>query len=53
MGFYECIHDCEDQNYCVSIVSSLDDFQSTSWIFCEKHKLPENRIQIYNLFDFY
>lgn len=44
MGFYECIHDCgidEEGNncYCVSIGSSLDNFQSTSWsILCKKHK---------------
>lgn len=52
MGFYECIHDCGDNCYCVSIGSSLDSFQSTSWIFCAKHKDPNNRKVYYDLTNF-
>lgn len=59
MGLYECIHNCgldEEGNtcFCVSMGSSLDSFQSTSWqILCNKH----NNIRIgskfrYNLRDF-
>lgn len=49
MGFYECIYECGDGNYCVSIGSSLDNFESTSWIYCDKHKNCEN-ITIYLIF---
>jgi hypothetical protein len=52
MGFYECVHDCGDNCYCVSIGSSLDNFESTSWIFCEKHKDPKNRKTYYDLTNF-
>ena len=48
MGFYECVHDCDDDNYCVSISSSLDSFESISWIYCEKHKLSPNYYDIFN-----
>jgi len=49
MGFYDCIYDCGDGHYCVSIVSSLDNFQSTSWIYCDKHKHED---RVYDLFPF-
>lgn len=52
MGFYECVHDCGDNNYCVSIGSSLDNFSSTDWIFCPKHQSQENRNLTYNLCNF-
>lgn len=52
MGFYECIHDCGDNCYCVSIGSSLDNFESTSWIHCSKHKDPNNRSTYYDLTNF-
>ena len=41
MGFYECIYDCGDNNYCVNCASSLDNYRSPpSWlIICDKHKL--------------
>lgn len=52
MGFYESIHDCGDNCYCVSIGSSLDNFESTSWIFCEKHKDSNNRKIYYDLTNF-
>jgi hypothetical protein len=53
MGFYECIHDCGEGNYCVSIACSLDGFESPpSWIFCNKHKGGVNRITDYNLLNF-
>lgn len=49
MGFFETIHDCGDGNYCVSIVSSLDDFKSISWVHCQKHK---NNPKYYNIYNF-
>lgn len=52
MGFYECVHDCGDNNYCVSVGSSLDNFESTSWIYCPKHKSRKNRNLRYNLCNF-
>jgi len=52
MGFYEIIHECGDNNYCVSVGSTLDDFNSVEWKYCKKHKLPENRIQKYNISNF-
>jgi hypothetical protein len=52
MGFYECVHYCGDNNYCVSIGSSLDNFYSTNWVFCPKHRSEENRNLIYNLCNF-
>lgn len=48
MGFYECIYDCGDKNYCVSIGSSLDNFKSTSWIYCEKHIKCDKYYDIFN-----
>lgn len=38
MGIYECVHDCGDGDFCVSIGSSLDGFKDTQWICCNKHK---------------
>lgn len=52
MGFYESIHDCGDDCYCVSIGSSLDDFKSESWIYCNKHTDKENRKKSYNTLNF-
>ena len=49
MGFYECVYDCGDDNYCVSICSSLDNFESSSWVLCPLHK---NVAKHYNLFKF-
>lgn len=43
MGLYSCIHDCGVDKYgsnchCVSIISSLDFYQSSTWvILCSKH----------------
>lgn len=50
MGFYETIYECGDNNYCVDIGSSLDNFQSHSWIFCDKHK--HNHKLYYNMYNF-
>ena len=52
MGFYECIHDCGNDNYCVSIGSSLDNFESISWMFCDKHKLRKEMQCRYKLSQF-
>lgn len=52
MGFYECVYECGDGCYCVSIGSSLDNFESTSWIFCSKHKDPNSRKVYYDLTNF-
>ncbi len=55
MGFYECIYDCGDGNYCVDCASSLDGFKSPpSWLFiCDKHKLAVGQIwQSYSLTNF-
>lgn len=52
MGFYECVHDCGDNCYCVSIGSSLDNFESTSWIHCSKHKDINNQSLFYDLTNF-
>lgn len=52
MGFYESIHDCGDGCYCVAIGTSLDDFDSTHWIYCTKHKDPKHRNIYYNLTNF-
>ncbi len=41
MGFYECIYDCGNGNYCVNCASSLDGFKSPpEWlVICDQHKL--------------
>jgi hypothetical protein len=40
MGFYECVYNCNDDDYCVDCASSLDNFQSISMLLtCKKHKL--------------
>lgn len=52
MGFYDTIYDCGDGNYCVEICSSLDNFSSSSWVFCNKHKDQKNRKIKYNLKNF-
>lgn len=52
MGFYECILDCGDGCHCVSIESSLDNFVSTSYIFCDKHKPEKGKKLQYNLNQF-
>ena len=46
MGFYECIYDCGDGNYCVGCASSLDNFQSppSFLIVCPKHQLVQGQI---------
>jgi len=45
MGFYECIYDCGDGNYCVDCSSSLDGFQSppSFLIVCPKHQLIQGQ----------
>lgn len=58
MGIYECLHNCgnsqNEDEFCVSVSSSLDMFESTDWpIKCKYHR----NIQIgsrfkYNLADF-
>ncbi len=55
MGFYECIYDCGNGNYCVDCASSLDGFKSPpSWlIICDKHKLDVGQVwQSYSLANF-
>lgn len=54
MGFYECIYDCGDGDYCVDCSSSLDDFGSPpSFIVkCKKHTLVKGVKFKYNLSDF-
>ncbi len=55
MGFYECIYDCGDGNYCVDCASSLDGFKSPpSWlVICDEHKLAVGQVwQSYSLGNF-
>lgn len=40
MGFYECIYDCGDGDYCVEIGSSIDNFNNIDTVLtCDKHNL--------------
>lgn len=54
MGFYECVYDCGDDNYCVDMSSSLDNFKSCCLcLCCEKHKLKIGGKYKYNLSSLY
>ena len=50
MGFYECIYDCGDNCYCVSIDTTIDIDSQPSYILCAKHKNNKSIIKcdIYN-----
>jgi hypothetical protein len=52
MGFYESIIDCGDECYCVTIGSSIDEFKTTSYIFCDKHKPEVGKKLQYNFHNF-
>jgi len=55
MGFYECIYDCGNGNYCVNCTSSLQGFKSPpAWlVICDKHKLDVGQVwQSYSLANF-
>lgn len=49
MGFYDFICECG----CVSVTSSLDNFQSSDyWVICDEHKLEVGKEFLYDLTDF-
>lgn len=53
MGFYECIYDCGEDNYCVDCGSSLDNFSGSWWLsVCKKHELKVGGKFKYNLYEF-